>query len=150
MTTRALAPFLIATGAVGLILTMTAPAQNQSRDARTDALEMQTAELKQEVADQGRRIAELEKQVVALQTPPKPASIPAPVPPWHSPANWGLIKPGMSEMQVVAILGPPTNVQAVEDTRKLFYTPDPKSTNTLTGNITLMDDRVIAMSPPSF
>ena len=61
-----------------------------------------------------------------------------------------MIKTGMSEAEVVAILGPPTSVDSSIDQRTLLYAPDSKSTSTLKGSVTLIDDRVSAMTPPVF
>jgi hypothetical protein len=122
-------------------------------DKLVEKLVMDTQELKRTVADQDKRIAELEKTVRMLQSaaaPPPPAPIPAPAPPWKTPTSWNLIKAGMSEAQVVEILGPPTGVQSVEDSRTLFYQPDSHSTSTLNGSVTLKDDRVTMSSPPAF
>ena len=66
------------------------------------------------------------------------------------PVNWGRLKAGLSEAQVVELLGPPTRVQSVVDTRTLYYEPDRKSTSTIHGSVILMDDRVIAVEPPDF
>jgi hypothetical protein len=127
-------------------------ASTQSRDGRRlDALMMETEELKRVVADQARRIAELEKEVKALQTPPVSVSpIPAPTPAWLSPVNWSRIKKNMSDADVVEILGPPATVQSAVDTRTLLYTSDSHSTTTLNGSVTLTDDRVTMMTPPNF
>jgi hypothetical protein len=124
----------------------------QSRDSRVDKLVMDTEELKHTVADQDKRIAELEKTVKMLQAaaPPVPAPIPSSTPAWKAPSSWNQIKAGMSESQVVGILGPPTSVQSVTDSRTLFYQPGPNSTSTLNGSVTLLDDRVTATSPPAF
>jgi len=139
---------------VGLLYFTQAPVlRAQARDPRVDKLTMDTEDLKRTVADQDKRIAELEKTVKMLQsaaTPPPPEPIPAPTPPWKAPSSWKLIQAGMSEAQVVGILGPPTSVQSVEDSRTLFYQPDAQSTSTLNGTVTLKDDRVTASSPPAF
>ena len=137
----------------GLLVMMSSLAVAQTRDPRVDDLTKETAQLKRRIADQDARIAELEKAVRALQvaaTPPPPARIPAETPAWLSAGNWSQIKSGMSEAQVVGILGPPTSVNAAIDTRTLNYTPDPRSTTTLKGSVTLTDDRVTAMIPPVF
>jgi hypothetical protein len=127
-------------------------AMAQARDARIDELKKETAQLKTMIADQERRIAELEKMVKALQAvaAPVPAAIPAPTPPWQQASNWILIKKGMSEAQVVEILGPPTRVDSSIDVRTLLYQPDSRSTSTLNGSVTLTDDRVTASKPPAF
>ena len=124
----------------------------QSQDPRVDALQQQTAELKKTIVEQEQRIADLEKTVKALQAilAPLPKPIPSPTPAWQSASSWNMIKPGMSEAEVVAILGPPTRVQSVTDMRTLFYEPGPNSATTLAGNVTLKDDRVTASAPPAF
>jgi hypothetical protein len=135
---------------IGLL--MCGPMIAQTHDPRVDDLQKETAQLKRRLADQDARIAELERTVKALQAAatPLPARIPAETPPWYRASNWTQIKTGMSEAQVVAILGPPTSVDSSIDKRTLLYTPDPNSTSTLTGNVTLIGDRVTAMIPPSF
>ena len=136
----------------GLLLLVCGIATAQTRDPRVDELTKETAQLKRRITDQEARIAELEKAVKFLQSAaaPMPTPIPSETPPWHRPANWSLIKTGMSEAQVVGILGPPTSVDSSIDKRTLLYTPDMKSTSPLKGSVTLIDDRVSAMAPPVF
>jgi len=124
----------------------------QTRDPRVDELLKETAQLKRMIADQETRIAELERAVKALQTAakPLPTPIPSTTPPWSRASNWTLIKSGMSEPQVVEILGPPTSVDSSIDRRTLLYTPEANSTSTLKGSVTLIGDRVTAMTPPAF
>ena len=124
----------------------------QTRDPRVDELTKETAQLKQQITDQEARIAELERAVKFLQSaaPPMPAPIPSPTLAWHQPSKWSQIKTGMSEAEVVAILGPPTSVDSSIDQRTLLYAPDSKSTSALKGSVTLIDDRVSAMTPPVF
>ena len=137
---------------VGLLLMTSGIAMAQARDPRVDELTKETAQLKQRITDQDARIAELEKAVKILQSAaaPLPAPIPSPTPPWHQPANWNLIKTGMSEAQVVALLGTPTSVDSSIDRRTLVYAPDASSTSTLKGSVTLVDDRLTSMTPPAF
>jgi hypothetical protein len=136
----------------GLLVLMCGIAIAQTRDPRVDELRKETAQLKRRIADQEARIAELEKAVQALQATaaPLPTRLPAEMPPWHRASNWTLIKIGMSQSEVVGILGPPTSVDNSIDKRTLNYTPDANSTSTLKGNVTLVGDRVTAMAPPAF
>jgi hypothetical protein len=135
-----------------LYLTLPLTAMAQARDPQIDELKKETAQLKTVVADQERRIAELEKTVRALQAvaTPVPTPLPTPVPAWRSASNWNQIKLGMSEAQVVEILGPPSRVEASIDVRTLIYLPDSHSTSTLSGKVTLTDDRLTAAVPPAF
>jgi outer membrane protein assembly factor BamE (lipoprotein component of BamABCDE complex) len=126
-------------------------AMAQTRDPRVDDLTKETAQLKRTIADQERRIAELEKTVKLLSgaVTPATARIISDTPPWQVASNWSLIRKGMSEAQVMEVLGPPTRVQSAIDTRTLLYTTDAQSTTTLNGSVTLTDDRVIASIPPN-
>jgi hypothetical protein len=135
-----------------LYLTLPLIAMAQAPDPRIDGLRKEAAELKITIADQERRIAELERIVKELQTvaAPVPTTIPTPIPPWHLAPNWILIKKGMSEAQVVEILGPPTSVDSTVDVRTLLYQPDSRATTRLNGTVTLTDDRVTALVPPAF
>jgi hypothetical protein len=135
-----------------LFLTLPLTMMAQARDPRVDALTADMTQMKRTIADQERRITELEKTVKALQAvaAPVPERIPAPTPPWQSATNWTLIKKGMSGAQVEEILGPPALDETVTDQRTLYYKPDPGSTTTLSGSVTLKDDRVIATAPPAF
>ena len=124
----------------------------QARDTRIDELKKETAQLKALIAEQDRRIGELEKALAALQAivSPVPKPIPSPTPAWQSSANWNLLKQGMSEAQVVELLGPPTSVSASIDVRTLLYEPDSRSSSTLRGSVTLQDDRLTSAVPPTF
>jgi uncharacterized coiled-coil protein SlyX len=149
-----------------LYLTLPLTVMAQVRDPRVDKLTervdeltkqvdestKETSQLKRTVADQEKRIAELEKAMKALQTvvAPVPEQLPSPTPPWHTSSNWTMIKIGMSEAQVVDLLGPPTRVETAVDVRTLYYQPDPRSTTGLSGSVTLKGDRVTAMVPPAF
>jgi len=127
-------------------------ASAQKPDPRVDELEKETTQLKATVAEQGRRIADLESSLRALQAVmiPKPQPIPSPTPAWHEASKWTQIRPGMSESDVVAILGPPTSVDAETDNRTLIYDTGSSSTHVLHGSVTLTDDRVTAAQPPKF
>lgn len=124
----------------------------QSQDPRIDQLEEETAQLKTTVAEQGRRITELENTLKALQAvlTPMLKPIPPPTPPWQEPSNWTLLRPGMSEVQVVEILGPASGVEAETDVRILLYETGSSAVRTFKGSVTLTDDRVTAAQPPKF
>jgi SmpA/OmlA family protein len=133
------------------------PARAQARDRRVDELVLETAQLRRTLADhetriasQEKRIAELERTVKLLQSIALPAGIPPKTPPWHLAPNWNQIRKGMSRREVVEILGPPTSEDTVIDVQNLYYRPDPQSTTTLSGTVSLTDDRVTAVAPPSF
>lgn len=133
------------------IATPTLVAQSRElRNRQFDELTQDIAQLKKTIAEQDRRIAQLEKDVRALQISAVPGPIPPLVPAWHSASNWNLIKVGMSRAQIVEILGPPTREGNVMDVQTLYYNPGASSTSTLSGTITLVGDRLTEMTPPAF
>jgi uncharacterized coiled-coil protein SlyX len=134
------------------LLAWSSAALAQSEEFRIDQLEAETAQLKATVAEQGRRITELENMLKALQAvlTPTPKLISALTPAWYEPSKWTLLRAGMSEAQVVEILGPPSNVDAEIDFRTLLYETGSSDTRTLIGSVTLVDDRVTAAQPPKF
>jgi hypothetical protein len=136
---------------VSSIATPTLVAQSRElRNRQFDELKQDIAQLKRTIAEQDRRIAQLEKDVRALQISAVPGPIPSLVPAWHSASNWNLIKVGMSRVQIVEILGPPTREGSVMDVQTLYYNPGANSTSTLSGTITLVGDRLTEMTPPAF
>ena len=142
-------------------------ASSDSPSGQTVDLGAEIAALKRTISDQGTRIAQLEMTVLLLRgeiarlrpaAPPPPPQAPAPSSsaprsfspaPWTEPLNWGRIKAGMSEAQVVSILGPPTSVESVYG-RKLFYKGSVAGSVPVTGYIWLVDDRVTSIEKPVF
>lgn len=131
---------------------------------RISRLESEIQQLRREIDDQSRRIQRLEaalgaRDAGASSAPPqrRPATAAAnPEPPskvrlpWHVAGNWARISPGMTSVQVTAILGEPTSVDAVDALKTMFYrgtTPDGVE---LSGLVNLRDDRVVAVGKPAF
>ncbi len=133
-----------------LFLTFPLTAMAQARDPRVDVLTTEVTQLKSSIADQEQRIAALEKTVKALQVvaAPVPERIPAPTPPWQSASNWNPDQARDVGGAGGGVAGDAT--ESVTDMRTLLYKPDPRSTTTLSGSVTLMDDRVTATMPPAF
>lgn len=118
--------------------------------------------MKRLVAEQGHRIADLEKTVKALQAtlaavPQRFAAEdqvkvakPAPGAPWQIPFAWTRIKEGMSRAQVVEVLGQPASTDSVMDYQTLVYKGDTAGSGALTGSVRLTDDRVSQVNVPGF
>ena len=73
---------------------------------------------------------------------------------WKTPAAWNKIKPGMSERQVISILGTPTKSQdsPAGTWKTLFYQGEVEGSGYVSGNVDVnrRDDRVIAVNRPVF
>jgi len=144
----------------------------QRTDSQPNDLTLEVSQLKQKIADQDERIAQLEKAMKAMQENgaraiadailkleaavrdlkaiPAPGPIPSLTPPWYSSSNWSLLMQGMSRTQVADILGPPTKESTVVDVDTWYYSTDTRATRALNGSVTFTGDRVTAMMPPAF
>ena len=121
----------------------------------------EVALLKRVVVEQERRILQLEKIVQRLSTSKMTSarSITQPQPitsrqalstPWHSETYWRRIKDGMSESQVIKILGKPTDVKDIGSFRTLFYRGEVRGSGFVSGNVRFTDDRVWQVNTPVF
>lgn len=132
-------------------------------DARIDALEKEVAELERLVAEQGRRIAALEERLAPTQVAPAEETVPqsaehaspepppprdADVPLWTVAANWQKLHTGMSEAEVVKLLGPPSATREIGFSRTLVYRGDVPGSGAARGEVKLKDGKVSEVDPP--
>jgi hypothetical protein len=135
---------------------------SQTNDQRIEDVRAEITLLKRIIAEQDRRIAELETAVKVLQlgtstsrqaaTPDRGAvSVqPTSTTPWKTPTIWSRLKNGMSRAQVVAILGQPTSVKTIGPYLTLFYQGEVAGSGSVTGTVELTDDRVWQVNIPVF
>jgi hypothetical protein len=97
------------------------------------------------VADQDRRIANLERTMRSLQTTVLTAARPV-RPSWRNAEGWSAVKIGMSRDQVVEILGEPKSTDIVIDRQTLSY----KDVSNPIGKVVITDDRVSEVNSPRF
>lgn len=124
-----------------------------AKDAsRIQQLEKDIAVLKRTVVEQSKRIEALERQL------PPAASAPSRSPSkqsdstrrgWNNPASWSRVKYGMSQSQVVSILGQPTSIEDMGSVRTLFYRGEVNG-RLVSGNVRLADDRALVVNAPVF
>jgi hypothetical protein len=114
--------------------------------------------LEQEVRNLQRQVQSLSRQLDELRTRPDrpttlaPAAGVAPTPgsdQWIDAARWRQIRPGMNEMDVIGLLGPPTSMRTEGDARVLLYALEIASSGFLGGSITLRDRTVAEVRPPT-
>ncbi len=141
-----------------IILVITAaPALAQQSD-QVQQLLQEINLLTNTVADQGRRLEMLERELrgkpltseTSASTPTQSrASTTAAS--WHDRNSWSRVKSGMSEAQVTSILGRPTSAEGVGSGYvTLFYRGEVSGSVSVSGNIKLSDDRVYLVNIPVF
>jgi hypothetical protein len=113
--------------------------------------------LEQEVRNLHRQVDALSRQVEALSTrPDRPATgaaSPAKSPPasptqWVDAARWRSIRPGMSELDVIGALGPPTSMREENGMRILLYALEIGPSAFLAGSVAFRDRAVAEVRAP--
>lgn len=119
-------------------------------DARVPFLEQELRRLQQQVQALSRRIDELERPVASLPAARTPSAAPARAADdaWIDPAKWRRVQAGMSELEVVGLLGPPTSMRSQDGARVLFYALEIGSSGFLGGSVTLRDRVVVEVQRP--
>ena len=114
--------------------------------------------LEQEVRNLQRQVMGLSRQVDELRTrPDRPpsatsavtgAASPVRSDQWLDGKKWRQIRNGMSELEVIGALGPPTSMRTQGNERVLLYAMEIGSSGFLGGSITLRDREVSEVRPP--
>ena len=116
--------------------------------------------LKKTINEQNKRIERLERELVnlkallSLKVDSKETQrlvVDSTVGGWKKPSNWARILRGMSEKQVVSILGKPTSIKDIGGSyRTLFYQGEVSGSGFVSGNVKLSEDRVYSINKPVF
>lgn len=120
-------------------------------DYKVIKLEQDVRRLEQQVRDLSREIADLRRQTGAPPlSAPREQERPAPAtsPLWLQAKNWQRLRVGMSELEVIDALGPPTSTRVAGDARILFYALEIDTGSFLGGNVELRDRRVVEINTP--
>lgn len=123
-------------------------------DFKVIKLEQDVRNLEQQVRELSRQVAELQRGAAwPRDQPASPANRPAAItgpPLWLDAKNWERIRIGMTELEVISTLGPPTSLRGAADasSRTLFYALEIGSSAFLSGSVQLEDRRVIEVQKP--
>lgn len=123
-------------------------------DLRVRQLEQDIMRLQRELDAQNRRLDTLERtQRTASPSPPIVAAAPRAAdssPAWLIGTNWDRVRPGMKEIDVIALLGRPTSVRPGDDgkSRAFFYAMELGPNAILSGSIQLGDTGVTEVNRP--
>ena len=122
-------------------------------DYKIIKLEQDVRRLEQQVRDLSREIMDLRRHAGAPQmSAPRDQEKPAPAasPPWLQARNWQRLRVGMTELEVVDALGPPTSTRSAGDgnARILFYALEIDTGSFLGGSVELRDRRVAEINTP--
>jgi hypothetical protein len=132
-----------------LIVPVTALAAD---DARVTRLEQDVRTLQRDLQNLSRQIDQLRLQTTR---PTADGRLPPPPPPvtdtsgWLDAAKWKKLRPGMSELDVISALGPPSSVREHDGARELLYAMEIGSSAFLGGSVRLRDRVVVEVQVPT-
>ena len=144
-----------------LLALLAVPLLGHSALAQDDAtyrlmkLEQDVRNLERQVQTLTRQIDELKQQSAragehgALSTRSATASAATSSTAWLEAARWDRVRTGMSELEVIGILGPPTSLRQEGDARVLLYAMEIGSANFLGGSVELRDKAVSEVHKPT-
>jgi outer membrane murein-binding lipoprotein Lpp len=135
-----------------MAVVLCAPMAVAADDYKVNQLEQDVRELQRQVQVLSRQLESQHLQPAAPGDPPRltpaPPTVMAGTPVWVDAAKWKRLKTGMSELEVVSSLGPPTSMRAQEGQRVLWYALEIGSSGFLSGSVTLRDRIVVAIQTP--
>jgi hypothetical protein len=146
---RNLLPALIAVSLLG-------PSVHAQDDAnyRVMKLEQDVRNLERQVQTLTRQLDELKQQSaragdrssLGTRSPTAPTTSSTA---WVEAARWDRVRTGMSELEVINVLGPPTSLRQEGDARVLLYAMEIGSSNFLGGSVEFRDKAVSAINKPT-
>jgi hypothetical protein len=121
-------------------------------DFKVSQLEQDVRELQRQVLAQSQQISELRLRLAQPTIQSGVQNAPPPPPSsgitWLDASKWQRLKAGMSEMQVISLLGPPTTMRGTEGERVLVYAMEIGPSQFLSGSVTLHDRNVLTVQVP--
>jgi hypothetical protein len=136
--------------AFALVLTASLAAAD---DFKVIKLEQDVRNLEREVQTLNREVDELRAQLdrggdkSSFAAPPSTPSAPT-ASSWLEVANWNRLHPGMEELAVIEVLGPPTSMREENGVRVLLYAMEIGSSGFLGGSVSLRDRKVVEVQKP--
>jgi hypothetical protein len=135
-----------------LVLTLIPVAALAADDVRVTRLEQDVRTLQRDLQNLSRQIDQLRLQTTRPSADGRPPPPPPPVTDtsgWLDAAKWKKVSPGMSELEVISMLGPPTSTREHDGARELFYAMEIGSSAFLGGSVVLRDRQVVAVQAPT-
>lgn len=125
------------------------PIASQADDGRIAFLEQEVRNLQRQVQMLSRRLDEVTTRPDRLpaRAPQAGAKAPSSSVEWIDAASWQKVKPGMSELEVIGLLGAPTSMRDEDGTRVLLYATEIGG-GYLGGSVRLRERAVVEVRKP--
>jgi hypothetical protein len=109
-------------------------------------LERQIQTLTRELDDLRQQLSRAGDRVPSARSSSAPAGASSTA--WLDAARWERIRTGMSELEIISVLGPPTSMRQDGDTRVLLYAMEIGSSGFLGGSVEFKDRAVTSINKP--
>lgn len=138
---------------LALALVLVSAARAQAEDPfRVIKLEQDMRNLERQVQTLQRQLDEVRAQLGRsgdrVARPPSAGPATPGSSAWLNAANWERVRTGMSELEVISLLGPPSSMRQDDQTRVLLYAMEIGSSGFLSGTVSLRDRAVTEVSRP--
>jgi hypothetical protein len=137
-------------------LLFVASGANAVDDTRFFKLEQDVRNLERLVQDLSRHIDEMRAsgrgdsgRPGVMSSRPGPSTRSSDGAPWLTASNWSQVKAGMSELEVISVLGAPTSMRTEDGARVLLYAMEIGSGGFLSGSVTLTERKVTEVTKPT-
>jgi hypothetical protein len=121
-------------------------------DQRIIRLEQDVRKLERVVQEQARQIEALRRagRDITPRAPSEPSAASESSLQWLSAARWDRVRAGMSELEAIEILGPPTQLRPGDGgSRVLLYAMEIGASGFLAGNVTVQEGKVVGVERPA-
>jgi hypothetical protein len=125
-------------------------------DVRFSYLEQEIRNLQRQVQVLTRQLDELRNRPARQEAQPSRPTLPntgaaraGDMPRWVDASLWRNLRRGMSELEVIGALGPPTSMRDEGDARVLFYAMEIGSSGFLGGSVKLRERAVVEIVQPA-
>jgi hypothetical protein len=127
------------------------PVVAAAQDTRVSYLEQEMRNLQRQVQALSRQVEELGSRPARLENRDRShdvASAADAAAAWLDAGKWQRLRVGMSELEVIGSLGPPTSMRTEDGTRVLFYAMEIGDSGFLSGSVKFRDGLVIEVQRP--
>jgi hypothetical protein len=126
-------------------------AQSPVDSGRISFLEQEVRNLQRQILVLNRQVDELRMRPGRIAPTEKPPASGRPGDPsqWLDAAKWKQIRNGMSELEVIGTLGPPTSMREENGARVLYYALEIGASGYLGGSVTMRDRAVVEVRQPT-
>jgi len=121
-------------------------------DLRISQLQQDVRNLQRQLQAQSQQLDELRLQLARPEQPrsgPSPSAAVAAPGQWVDISRWQRLRTGMSELEVIGLLGPPVSMRVREGERVLLYAMEIGSSGFLGGSVTLRNRSVTDIEKPA-